>query len=85
VKGAYGSQEVRLSNSDMLRRMSAKLAEPRITGYQVTGEALKKFESDINDLCPNKFCFYNLNDRIVRVQWLTHLIHDVAGGHSPSC
>jgi hypothetical protein len=69
VKDRLGAKELRITNADMQRRMSQKLDMSKLNGYQVTGEALRKFSAEINDLLPNRFSFENLSDKVVRVSW----------------
>ncbi len=69
AKDRLSARELRLTNADMQRRMSQKLDMSKLNGYQVTGEALRKFSAEINDLLPNRFLFENLSDKVVRVSW----------------
>lgn len=69
VKDKLGAKELRLTNAEMQRRMSLKLEISKLSGYQVTGEALRKFSAEINDLLPDRFIFENLSDKVVLVSW----------------
>lgn len=69
VKDKFSARELRLTNADMQRRMSLKLEMSKLNGYQVTGEALKKFSLDINDLLPDRLSFEHLSDKVIRVRW----------------
>jgi len=69
VRRNYSTREVRLSNHEMQRRMSERLASSKINGYQVTGKALRKFELDIDRLLPGKIAFRELNGRVIHVSW----------------
>ena len=69
VKDRFNAKELRLTNADMQRRLTSKLETPKLNGYQVAGEALKKFSLDINALLPDRFLFEHLSDRVIRVRW----------------
>jgi hypothetical protein len=69
VKTEFQAHETRLSNAEMQRRMSSKLDASKVNGYQVTGDALRKFALEINTILPRRFLFEHLNDKVIRVRW----------------
>jgi hypothetical protein len=69
VKEEHVYRETRLTNAQMLKRISAKLNLPKVNGYQVTGEASKKFALEIDQILPNRFLFEPLNEKVIRVRW----------------
>jgi hypothetical protein len=69
VKAEFQAREARLSNAEMQKRMRSKLDTSKVNGYQVAGDAMKKFALDINAILPNCFLFEHLNDRVIQVRW----------------
>lgn len=69
VKAEHVFRETRLTNAQMLKSMSAKLNLQKVNNYQVTGEALKKFALEINEILPQRFLFEPLNEKVIRVRW----------------
>ncbi len=69
IKAKYDAEEATLSNKDMRNRMQKKLPGTEVMGYQVTGEAMKTFEGDIEGLLPGRFRFEILNHNVIRIKW----------------
>ncbi|MBJ7533316.1 hypothetical protein JDN40_04235 [Rhodomicrobium vannielii ATCC 17100] len=69
VRKNYSAQVVRISNREIQRRMSEKIENGKVTGYQVTGKAFKKFELEIQKLLAGKLTFKELNARVIQVTW----------------
>jgi hypothetical protein len=69
VRAQFAAKETRLNNAEIKRRIAAKLNASKVNGYQVTGEALKKFQQEVEDLLPNRFLFETISDKVIRVRW----------------
>jgi hypothetical protein len=69
LKKNYSAQQMRISNHEIQKRMSEKLNNGKVNGYQVTGKAFKKFEAEIQKLLTEKINFKELNARVISVSW----------------
>lgn len=69
IKDKIAIGEMKLTNAEMQRRMSSKLETEKCNGYQVTGEALKKFSQEVDGLLPNRFFFEFVSEKVILVRW----------------
>lgn len=66
----YAAGEFVMTNHRSQSFMREKLAKTDVNGYQVCGEALAKFQIDIDKLIPHRFLFEPITNKNVRVRWL---------------
>jgi hypothetical protein len=69
VKKKFNNEEMRLSNGEMQSGMARKLNGSKIKGYQVTGKALKKFETELNSHIPARFSLEAISPKVILVRW----------------
>ena len=69
TKKKFNYGEMRLSNGEMQSGMMRKLNKSKIKGYQVTGRALKKFETELNSHIPTRFALEAISPKIILVRW----------------